>query len=497
MNTREKSSLFDRVLFEPWRRFFFVEEAPLGLALVRITLPLILFYDLLGRWFFARELYSADGAPAPLWATYGFRNPLPELPGAVAVALFTILLAALLTASAGWMTRVSLAVATVLYAYFNMLDSVSTITKYTVIANHVLLLLALSQCGAVWSFDAWRKRTSLDGPDETGPPPATLWPRRLVQLFIAIVYMGAAMTKFHTPAYFNGDQMMWWMLTQVNSPHPVGEWLANHPTILVIGAYASLVWEIVFLFLVWKGIKKYLVLAVGVGFHISTYFTLGLDIFPLVMIATYFAFLDEAEIRKVVGGVQGILRKIGIGAFRLENRPVMARFAPMLRRLGPVAFGLFVWSAALGGAGLERVMDPYNVRGGDGPMPLEKIDPERATKLLSEPEPLRMKDMLFALEMGTDFFGDIVVNRGTEYSHGQMLIAQCHTAPPHPDLYVECNLFTADGEIIDRRGKVLSRTINRLSFSFPLTESLSAGKYELVLRFSGTTVARRSFTLVE
>ena len=473
MKIRERRSKSTPGVVGWLRGAFFAEEVPLGLALVRITLPLVLFYDLIHRWPFVRELYSADGATAPLWVTYGLRSPLPELPGAVAVALFTLLLTALLTASLGWMTRISLAVATVLYWYFTSLDAISTITKYTVIANHVLLLLTLSQCGAVWSLDALRR--PVVGP-RGGLRLGAVWPRRLIQLMVAVVYLGAAMTKIHTPSYFNGDQMMWWMLTHVNAPHPVGEWMANRPVLLSVGAYATIIWEVLFLFLIWHGIRKYLMLLIGVGFHVGTYLTLGLDIFPCVMITIYFAFLDDREILRCIGWVRDGMSRLRLPS--VDFRAAAARFAPAARQLGPVAFGLFVWGVALGGAGLERVMDPYGVRGPDGPMELKKVDRSVAARMLSGSRPLRLKDMLFGLELGTDYFGDSLIGRKTTFAQGETLIAQCMTAPPHPDMYVECNLFTAQGRILERQGLVLTRDSNRLNFAlaFSTHVSRSAGR---------------------
>ena len=51
-------------------RFFYEREVPFGLALFRVFLPLSVLIPMVPRWFRARELYSADGAPASI-------NPVP------------------------------------------------------------------------------------------------------------------------------------------------------------------------------------------------------------------------------------------------------------------------------------------------------------------------------------------------------------------------------------------------------------------------------------
>ena len=191
--------------------WFFTEERPYGMALMRIVLPLVLLIDTCFRHPWAREFYSTDGAPSPL--DVNFQRPgMVFIPGgSLAVALHALLIASLVTSSLGWFTRASLFLATVLYTWFGLLDALSTLTKYTVIASHLLLLLTLSNCGALWSVDAWRKRGSRPreaGEIEDHHLQGAIWPARLVQLLVAVVYLGAAITKMHTPAFFNGDQLM-------------------------------------------------------------------------------------------------------------------------------------------------------------------------------------------------------------------------------------------------------------------------------------------------
>ncbi|TXT35235.1 MAG: HTTM domain-containing protein, partial [Planctomycetota bacterium] len=146
--------------------FFFAEETPFGLAVVRIGISIACLMVTLPRWIYTRELYSTDGAPTPLALNYGYPDLLPIPSGGLAVALMTILTFCCFTACIGWCTRASLSISAVLYTYLNLLDSISTMTKYSVITSHVLFLLAFSHCGAVWSVDAWvrRKRLGLPRP---------------------------------------------------------------------------------------------------------------------------------------------------------------------------------------------------------------------------------------------------------------------------------------------------------------------------------------------
>ena len=134
-----------RSLSEIYNNFFFKEESPYGLALIRIALPLLLFIDMFPRWFRARELFSLDGAPAPIWVSYGITDWLPLFSGGTVVAMMTLMMILLITLSFGWCTRISAIGATVLFTYLSMTDSVSTLSKYSVISFHVLLLLSISK----------------------------------------------------------------------------------------------------------------------------------------------------------------------------------------------------------------------------------------------------------------------------------------------------------------------------------------------------------------
>src|SRR5579872_4323181 len=90
---------------ESIRNFFFAKEVPYGMALARISLPPVLLVDILRRWQWVREIYSLDGAPAPLAENFGFPHFLPQFPAPVAVFLFTALAFFMTTSAIGWFTR--------------------------------------------------------------------------------------------------------------------------------------------------------------------------------------------------------------------------------------------------------------------------------------------------------------------------------------------------------------------------------------------------------
>ena len=475
--------------------FFFAEEVPYGVAAARIALPIPLLYDALLRWPHVREIYSADGAPAALWHTYGWPNALPELPGWAAAGLFAVYLLALACALVGWKARLNCALAAAGCFYFCGLDGIGSLNKYTVIGTHLLALLALSRCGAVWSVDAAaaRRRAAAEGRDHT-PGRFPAWPRRLIQLHIGLVYFGAAFTKLHVPDFFTGDQMVYWMATHVNRLSPLAPLMIEYPTLLQIGAYATCCWELTFLFLAWNGWGRRIMLGLGVKFHLMTTLTLGLFLFPQVCWAAYWAYMTEAD----------------VAAFRKKWEKLKSR-SPALASLkmprpalpaGAVRWGYLAVAPAVAllGTGAEYHADPYGERSPDGPPALEPIDEGLVRAMTGPHRPPRAEDLLWNFEVGTFLVGENLAGRGDAFDCNTTLIAQAWLSPPHDDVVLECAIAhpggpEGAGPPIERQRSVLTRAECRSNFVWELDSSLPAGEYRMTLAIDGEPVASRPFVL--
>jgi hypothetical protein len=488
--------------------FFYAQETPYSLAAMRIILPLVMLTMVASRWQFAREIYSTDGATAPLAIGYGYYNLLPEFSGTVAVALCSLLLVAMFTACIGWCTRISLTICFVLYTYLSLIDAVSTMTKYSVIVTHLLLLLSCSDCGAIWSVDAWLARRK--GDEDAALPVAPVWPRRLVQLLIGIIYFGAAITKINTPEFLTGDQLNFWMLTHINYRHPVGEWLSMYPVLVRASCYTVVVWEMTFIFLVWKPSWRPWVLAIGVMFHFMTVLTLGLMIFPMVCFICYLAYVDERDARQAAAACGRLWQRYGepaASANGLWARLVaawqsLAASLPQPGRLhawrhtAAMGFAAFTILTTVGGVGLEHWLDLYGERRPEGRYQLKPIDPDLARRMVAPPQPIRDVDKFFSIDTGTILVGDLLADRRRVFHHGQKLIAQCNLIPPHEDMWIECKIKDADNRLVDRMGNVVLREHFRANFMYPITAALEPGAYTLVFETAGREVLRKRIQIV-
>jgi hypothetical protein len=484
------------------REFFHAPEIPYGPALVRIALTIPVFIVTAYRWRFAREIFSTDGSPVPLCECFGSHFvPVPS--GPVAVAIASVCLMTLLTACVGWCTRVSLILATTSYVYLNMQDTMASLNKSTAIAAHLLFILCFSECGSLWSIDSWLARCRAKGRgliDEANRPRAfPVWPRRLMQLVIGGAYLGTAVTKLQTPLYFTGEELQTWMITTYHSPRLLGSALALHPAIVIFFSVVAFAWEAMFIFLSWKSKGRLVMLSIGVVFHIMTCFILGLFIFPMIILASYFAFVDEGDIawlRRVLGsrGIDGS----GIrSAFASLARPLAAWSS---RGIAPewsyAAFGALAMVTATGGIGLEWKLDPYGIRRPEGPYQLKKLEPDEVATMLGPCERMRNEDKVLTFDVGSMVVAGTLLDRRSEFHVGEVVRAQCGLLFPHEDMWLECNLHDAEDRDVSDIGVFVTKGASRPLFYYIIGDCLPAGRYSLVLKIAGEEIIRRPITIL-
>jgi hypothetical protein len=72
------------------------------------------------------------------------------------------------------------------------------------------------------------------------------------------------------------------MLADTNFENRLGEYLTLYPPMLTVMAYVTIIWEVLFIYVVWSSVWRVPALMLGVLFHILTYLTLGLIEFPSI-----------------------------------------------------------------------------------------------------------------------------------------------------------------------------------------------------------------------
>ncbi len=486
-------------------QFLFAEEVPLGFALLRMALPLVLLRDVLARWRYVEDLYSTNGVTIHLMENYRFTNYLPALPPFWSAGLHSILVVLLVTSCIGWQTRVSLFGSLVLHTYFACTDMATSMTKFTVISTHILLLLAVSNCGRIWSIDSWLAGRRDPGRAPLSERPAwalvPVWPQRLLLIMIGTTYLGAAITKLHMPEFITGEAISYWIMSNPNFRHVIGEWMTQYPSLLIISGHFTVLWEVIFIFLAWNGLPRKIVFSLGLFFHFMAALTLGEVIFLFVMGSSYLGCLSEAEAR----GSGSILSRIwntvtsripgGSALSKLATPRLPAGFARVSIGLQGAAFGGLIMVCGLGGAWANQQLDLHGMHRPDGPYTLPEISPDEVARLFTSGEPIREADKYLGVKMGSILVSGRLSNNCDKFKFGDIVICEASLNPPHEDMWIECHLLDGDNKIINRDGNVVARESKFIQFTYRLTEIMEPGNYTLLIRSRGQPICTRTFSL--
>ena len=278
------------------RREYWFGTAPPGvsLALFRIVFGLLCLRMALYTLPLAEPLYSDAGVLPRALLTGNLANRTPSLlllfgsPGAVrAFAVCWALVAVALIA--GLQTRMAqilnfVALVSLLHRNPFFISGADMVFKTL---GFWTLFLPL---GARWSLDA-RRRTG-------APRPLYLFPLRMVQLQIGLVYLFAGAFKLPSAFWLGGDALFH-ALQKINYVRPLGEWALLHIPLplLRLLTWTSLAWELLFVFLLFSPLYqpwlRRAALLLGVAFHAGVALLLVTNHFSAIMLTSYLLLVDE------------------------------------------------------------------------------------------------------------------------------------------------------------------------------------------------------------
>ena len=488
------------------RTFWFAPESPRPVALMRIGLGLVLLYDAALRWPYAIELYSSAGLPIPVFPYEGTGRAGLEpvaLGPAATVGLHTLLLFFLAAVVVGWQTRFSLSLAAGLGLWLGLLDQAGTFKKYSVIGTHLLLLLWLTQCGGIWSVDALFGRGGRWRAVRLG----AAWPRRLMQLLVVSIYLGAAVTKIRLPDFANGDLLMFSLLDDQWGGSTLGLSLSTQPNLLILASIGTVFLEIAFPLLVWNRALRRPMLVLAALFHIVLWMTMHLGIFSPMMLVALLAFVREEDLSACTRPLVRARSAWTVDADEAANRPASVAETLRLGRLRLLknvgAYALMALLAAVSGVAVQYRIDAYGVFRGRESAEFAPFDPEQMIEVLAEQTPAdagHYGDYFHRLEIGSRLSSDgtHTFGRRRRFRPGMTVYACTRLIQRHPTMRLQWVLTRPDGrEAV--HSHTLDRSASHATVGFALTdpEQTPAGRYRLTLKADGSTVAARSFELLE
>jgi hypothetical protein len=306
-----------------WQSFWFREIPSDVFALLRIAFGLFGLINVLGQTPVSM-LWDLDGIMRSPGGGLGVKAWIDDLgmAGIAGSALFSAVALSFAAMTAGFQSGAAVAASfagTVLYAYWNPLPRYGADDVLLV----VLFCLLWADCGKRISVDAWLAARS--GP--VGPPVATqpIWPLRLLQIQVALIYLNSGLWKLFGETWRDGSAIHYALEYNLLHRFPF-EIPSGLEVWLVVATFTTLLWELGFAFLVLHPVTRRIALVMGVLVHGGIFVLLEIGVFSWVMMATYLAFLDPERVAQLVGrwGARRspLVSAIATGAVGTDDRAV-------------------------------------------------------------------------------------------------------------------------------------------------------------------------------
>ena len=325
-----------------WVEMWDHHEHPRVLAIIRILVGLVLFYDFAYLW----NLGLVDTLFAP-HTDGGISNVLdrPSLPliyqwfpqsAETARTLHILICTSAFFFTIGLFTRTSGLVLLLLYAQSAQIMPAGD-RGIDLMMRNVVFLLLFSRCGDWCSIDARRKTGSFFGNNKIAPA----WPRHLLILQLVVMYFAAGVQKVGMDWMpMSGFAGLYVVLQDPAVSRADFSWLANWYPVTQLATATTMLFEWLAPFVLltyhfratpekdgrvrrfyqrWN--PHYVWVAVGVFLHIGIAFTLALGIFPYAMLALYPAFFHPDELEKMKNR---ILSKTRFAPNKMEKTPAIS-----------------------------------------------------------------------------------------------------------------------------------------------------------------------------
>jgi hypothetical protein len=273
-------------LEDAWRRFWFAEIPPHSYAVIRILIGMVGAATLIGAW--NPAFWDVDGMMLDTGA-WGLGPWLSShgLGHVAGLLLRDVLLIAYTCLAVGIFTPVTVPLVFVGSAGMLSWNSLPYSGAQQLL-HELPLCLIFVDSGAVWSVDAWRSNRK--GP--AGQPRLEpIWPLRLLQFQLALLYFSAGLWKMGNATWRSGLALHYVLNNHVYQRIP-GDLPPVFFSAIVGLTYLTLVWELVFPLLVWFRATRPAMLVIGLLLHLGMWVTMEVGAFMPTILIAYVAFLD-------------------------------------------------------------------------------------------------------------------------------------------------------------------------------------------------------------
>lgn len=294
-----------RSAVQGWRTFWFSTEPAYTLGIIRIAFGVLAFLWSLELGFDLYDKFSVNGiVPQP--PTYQFLwGVFYRWPGDTALlAGWIVLMVASLVMIVGWHTKLAT------FLVFVMIMSFERRNPWIFNSGDGLirilsLYLALSPCGAALSLDQRRRFGSFWSAQDI-----KVWPLRLMQVQISIIYITTVIAKLHGDTWQNGSAVSYTLRLDDMLLLPSPAWMSTSPMIGNAMTWGTLLVEFSIGVFVWNKRWRTKVLIAGVFLHLTILLTMVVGFFSLAIFVLYLSFVPWERSKAVANDIHSRLSAV-------------------------------------------------------------------------------------------------------------------------------------------------------------------------------------------
>ncbi len=266
-----------------WNKFWFEEQDAYPIAAFRIVFGIYLLIFFLKFLPFVESMFSNQGVYSPFWIP----DIAPEPIFSWLIYSLTLVLIILFILGVKTIFVTPLLLFNFLYYFF--LNFAVKNSSYDRLIIIFLIILCFASINNVWSIKSPKEKIRK----------TSVFATRLLCLQISIFYFGAGLYKAFQPSWSNGEILEMTMAS--NWGTPLAFWLLrlDLPSVfydlLTIG---TIIFEILFGFLLWiRPLQKY-VFTLGILFHLSIWLLLSIPEF-MICATTYVLFMNPKDLENI------------------------------------------------------------------------------------------------------------------------------------------------------------------------------------------------------
>jgi vitamin K-dependent gamma-carboxylase-like protein len=286
-----------------WNRFWFERVSVAPLALMRVvfgalmvawTISLIPDVDsMLSSNSIVPDQPVQFGLQRSIWGILGFTSS-----HAVLVLVVVLLGISAVLLMVGLATRVA---AVVLWLLLMSIERRNPLVFNSgdVLLRMLAFYFMLAPSGAAYSVDAWLR----DGRRLLPAPARAIWPLRLMQVQLSVIYLFAVWGKVKGTTWNDGTAVSYAMRIGDIVRFQAPQWFTDSALLSNFFTYGTLVLELSLAILVWnRKLRPYILLG-GVTLHLGIDWTIRVAFFSLGMFTLYLAWVPPALAERVLAGV--------------------------------------------------------------------------------------------------------------------------------------------------------------------------------------------------